>query len=137
MSMGDFITYAAGQPAPFDAECVIINNGGSDLLATLELNMLGSNDVIVESVTNNIGVIEGSGNNSFKFLSNPEEWKSCYELEAVIYTDSEVIRLKASRNGTVEPENIMGVGGVSGGCNASLGMLGILLFAAFAVRKKQ
>ena len=97
--------------------------------------MLGSNDVIAGSVTNNVGLIDNNGNNSFSFLADPEKWKSCYALEAVIYTDSEVIRLKASRNGTVEPENIMGVGGVSGGCNASLGMFAILFFAAFAVRK--
>ena len=110
MSMGEFITYAAGQPAAFDAECVISNKGRTPLYAVLELNMIASNDRRVDSFTCNIGIIQGGGDHSFKFLSNPEEWKSCYELEAVIYTDSEVIRLRASRNGTVEPEAIMGVG---------------------------
>lgn len=138
MSMSDFIGYAAGQTKAFDAECVITNNGGSMMLALLELNLLASGDETVQSLTHNVGLMNTSEKHSYKFLVKPENWKSCDELEAVFYTDSGILRKSASKSPEDEPEDqSRGVGSSNGGCDAGLSALGLgLILSAVLIRRR-
>ncbi|MBQ3395131.1 MAG: hypothetical protein IJG55_02225, partial [Synergistaceae bacterium] len=134
MSMGDFIAYAAEQSDVFGAECVITNKAGRKLLAILELNMLGSENEKVESLTHNIGVMNGGGNYSYKFLANPTKWKECDELEAVFHTDIGVIRQTAAKSSSGgDSERLPGSSG--GGCDTGLSVLGLGIILAALIRK--
>ena len=137
MGMGDFIAYAGAQPKPFDAECVITNKGGNALISFLELKLIASNNEVVKSFTRRIGIIKSGEKRSFKFSVNPEKWKDAKELETVCYTDSEIIRLKASKSGSGTPEPGGGSGGSSGGCDAGFSALGLgVILPALTLRRR-
>lgn len=135
MSMGDFIAYAAEQSDVFGAECVITNKAGRKLLAILELNMLGSENEKVESLTHNIGVMNGGGNHSYKFLANPAKWKECDELEAVFHTDIGVIRMNESKSDSPGGDSERLPSSSGGGCDTGLSVLGLGIILAALIRK--
>lgn len=135
MSMGDFIAYAAEQSDVFGAECVINNKAGRKLLAILELNMLGSENEKVESLTHNIGVMNGGGNYSYKFLANPAKWKECDELEAVFHTDIGVIRMNESKSDSPGGDSRRLPSSSGGGCDTGLSVLGLGIILAALIRK--
>ena len=142
MSMSDFITYAAGQSEPFDADCVISNKGSHNILASLELNLIASDDKKVESFTHNIGIMKNGETHSYKFLALPAKWRNCKELQAIFYTDSGIISQSAEPSDSPAPSpdpdipaNILT--GSSGGCDMGLSVLSLVLLLPVLLIKRK
>lgn len=130
MSLREFIAYAAGQPEPFDAECVITNSGGLCFVSFLELNWTAASDKEAKSITRHVGLLGKDEERSFKFLVKPEEWRNCRRLEALFQTSSGVIKV-------IYDSGDDGTGGSSSGCNAGLSVLGLgILLPALIIRRK-
>lgn len=142
MSLEDFLAYAARQSKPFDAQFEITYTGTDSAVSSLaanaaeqayislvELNLIGSNNEVLESFSRQVGVIEKGETFTFKFLVKPEVWRLGRDLEVVFYTNNGVIRQKTA-NGS-------GSSGSSGGCDAGSSVLGLgILLPALLIRRK-
>lgn len=142
MSLEDFLAYAARQSKPFDAQFEITYTGADSAVSSLaanaaapayislvELNLMGSNDEVLESFSRQVGVIEKGETFTFKFLVKPEVWRLGRALEAVFYTNNGVIRQRTAKGS--------GSSGSSGGCDAGSSVLGLgILLPALLIRRK-
>ena len=144
-SMADFITYAAEKSEAFDAKCVITNKSSENhLISLLELVMIDSDDDDdgVETISWNVGVLNTGESYSFSFIAYPEDWKDCEELQAAIYTESEIVTLSAAPsdiNTQDETENDPEYGSIrdsSGGCELGFNV-SVLVFALSALLFKR
>ena len=140
MSMSDFIGYAAKKTEVFDAEVKITSRYvENQLISPLVLSMIDSDDNEIDAFSRNIGVISTGETYTFTFAADPEGWKDCEELHAVLYTDDGTVKIYALRDRTDDGNNEApaALGSPSGGCDSGFTLSGIgLALSMLLMRRK-
>ena len=144
MSMSDFIGYAAKKTEMFDAEVKITNRYvENQLILSITLSMIDSDDNEIDTISRNVGVLNTGETYSFTFAADPEDWKDCKELNAVLYTDDGTVTISALRSTTDDGEDESpnespkAPGGSSGGCDSGFTLSGLILALSILIHKRK